>query len=447
MDAFFQLQQRIFSLQSCVVIADRRRGAAQYDRAAVIGGALLRYGDGMIARRFFLFVRTVVSFIDDDEAEMLRRRKDGRTGSDADVAFSAEHAEPVVFPFALRELAVHDDDVVSKAADKLPYDLAGQGDFRHEDDDLLSLPQYVFGQLHIHFGLAAPRNAVQHISAPRRVAADGLYGPGLLVCQRQRTALFQRRQQLPRPDISFTDSRQSRAAEAADDVGTVSFSDKSRYGRTACLLQFSQQGRLPPPVRQQALGIIPHKGQPLFRFIGYFIFPALLYLQYACLKQSVYSPGAEFPRQRRFFHLALRLDVRGDIGVFRRRGGLRSNRNIQTDFQPFLFYHEQAEGVGKVAEIIPADPGSRFDHFFLKPRLRRQHGADRLELVCIFACISLADGDDDSFFLPSSKGNLHAAADVHSHAVRDDIGKGLLQPFGRRIDDDVCYHSPAPAFV
>ena len=37
-----------------------------------------------------------------------------------------------LFSFALRELAVHDDDVVSETADKLSHDLAGQGDFRND---------------------------------------------------------------------------------------------------------------------------------------------------------------------------------------------------------------------------------------------------------------------------------------------------------------------------
>ena len=65
--------------------------------------------------------------------------------------------------FALGQLAVHDDDIVAETAQESAHDLAGQGDFRHQDDDLLSLSQYLLGKLHIDFRLAAARNAVEDV--------------------------------------------------------------------------------------------------------------------------------------------------------------------------------------------------------------------------------------------------------------------------------------------
>ena len=46
-------------------------------------------------------------------------------------------------------------------------------------------------------------------------------------------------------------------------------------------------------------------------------------------------------------------------------------------------------------------------------------------------------GDDDAFFPAMTERHENTAANADSHPIGDDIGKGLLQPLRRRIDDNV----------
>ena len=82
------------------------RGAAQDDH----GAALLRPYDGhiarMIPRRFFLLIRGVVLLINDDQTEIVQRRKDRRAGANRNARLTTGQAPPLVEPFAGREPAV-----------------------------------------------------------------------------------------------------------------------------------------------------------------------------------------------------------------------------------------------------------------------------------------------------------------------------------------------------
>ena len=130
-DALCQLDQDIIALQGLIVVAQRRRGTAKNYGAAVVRRPLAGHGDGMIARRFILLIRTVMGFVDDEQANGLGRRKDSRPGTDTDMARPVLHTQPVVALLTLGKLAVHDDDIVAEAAQETADDLPGQGDFRH----------------------------------------------------------------------------------------------------------------------------------------------------------------------------------------------------------------------------------------------------------------------------------------------------------------------------
>ena len=101
--------------------------------------ALIPAYDGNIARIVTrrcveLFVRRLVLFIDDNEAEVFQRGKDSRPRTDDDLVFAAFAESPGIVPLAVRHAAVHDGNGVSEVQSESPDYLRRQGDFWDKND-------------------------------------------------------------------------------------------------------------------------------------------------------------------------------------------------------------------------------------------------------------------------------------------------------------------------
>ena len=89
----------------------------------------------VVKRRFPLFERGLVFFVDDDEAQVFHRRKNRRTCADEHAGASASHVHPSVEAFSRRKMAVPDDDLgaaIAEAHAEAFDGLGRQRDFRYE---------------------------------------------------------------------------------------------------------------------------------------------------------------------------------------------------------------------------------------------------------------------------------------------------------------------------
>ena len=69
---------------------------------ALVGGAALCHGAGVVAGIALLLVGAVVLLVDDDQPEVVERREHGRARADADARLAAAHPPPLVVALALR---------------------------------------------------------------------------------------------------------------------------------------------------------------------------------------------------------------------------------------------------------------------------------------------------------------------------------------------------------
>ena len=164
-------------------------------------------------------------FIDDDQSQGADCRKDGRTGADTDMALPICHTQPVIPPFPFRQLTVHDNDIIAKAADKPAYNLPGQGDFRNEDQYLFPFLEYIFCQLHIHFRLATARDAVKDIGASVPVVPHRINSPLLFFRKRKRNISFERMCQVPGLTQLFFHHSTSTLAQVQQNIPRIPLAD------------------------------------------------------------------------------------------------------------------------------------------------------------------------------------------------------------------------------
>ena len=88
----------------------------------------------MVARRLFLLVAGVVLLVDDDEAEVVDGREDGRAGADDDAGFAASNAVPLFGALLGRERGVEQGDIGAEGVMQLRGHGGGEADFRDEQD-------------------------------------------------------------------------------------------------------------------------------------------------------------------------------------------------------------------------------------------------------------------------------------------------------------------------
>ena len=105
-----EIEQPVFLLDRIVITLERRRGGAEKNDALLHFRADDRDIPGVIARRFLLFVGSLVLFIDDDESEIFQRREDGAPRAHHDPGAAGVDLVPFIVPLAFRQMAVQNRD-------------------------------------------------------------------------------------------------------------------------------------------------------------------------------------------------------------------------------------------------------------------------------------------------------------------------------------------------
>ena len=130
--ALCEAKQPILTLRRALPALDRGcRGAENQLRPREFG-PLCRDLPRVIARHGIVPIGAVVLFVDDDESEIRKRRKERRTRSHHDSGFTARRAEKLAIALALRELGVDDCDFLAEALFQIAHCLKGQVDFRQQ---------------------------------------------------------------------------------------------------------------------------------------------------------------------------------------------------------------------------------------------------------------------------------------------------------------------------
>ena len=118
----------------------------------------------VIARRFLLFVGSLVLFIDDDQSEILERREDGAARADHDPRAAGLNLVPFIVPLAFGQMAVQDRDHLlrfGEAALESLDRLRRERNFRDEHDGRFSAREGRTDRLQINLRLAAAGHAVE----------------------------------------------------------------------------------------------------------------------------------------------------------------------------------------------------------------------------------------------------------------------------------------------
>ena len=153
-------QGEVSSFRAVIRLHRGRRTAEQQD-GLMEPGYLFRHDAGVIARRFILLVAHILFLIEDDEPNIIGRRKECRTRADDDARLPTAHADDGVVAFREAQAAVHDDKVIGEIRLERQYDLSRQGDFRHEYDDTAPRGTHAPSHLDVDLGLAAARDALE----------------------------------------------------------------------------------------------------------------------------------------------------------------------------------------------------------------------------------------------------------------------------------------------
>ena len=139
---------------------DRRRRRRQDDRKLLDARAHHRHVARVIVNAVFLLVGLVVLFIDDDQAEIGKGQKQGRTRADNGLHFVICNGAPRARAFARRKLRVPFRRAHAEAFRETIEELRGERDFRHQDQHLLAAPDRLGHGLKIDFGLSRAGDAV-----------------------------------------------------------------------------------------------------------------------------------------------------------------------------------------------------------------------------------------------------------------------------------------------
>src|SRR6202011_5748288 len=105
-DALSESKQLVFTGGGVVITLERRRGAAEHNRAFLDLCPHDRDVARMITRSFLLFVSRFMFFIDNDESEVLQGREDRAARADHNSGASGMELVPFVVALAFRSMAV-----------------------------------------------------------------------------------------------------------------------------------------------------------------------------------------------------------------------------------------------------------------------------------------------------------------------------------------------------
>ena len=137
------------------------RGAAQHHHRSFELSPLQGAVAPLIARRFLLFIGTVMLLVDDDHPQVAQRREYCRPSSHRHLTVPIADLFPLVEPLALGESAVQDGHPVTKPGTESTCDLGSEANLGHHHQGPALLLQHRFDNVEIDLGLARTGDSMQ----------------------------------------------------------------------------------------------------------------------------------------------------------------------------------------------------------------------------------------------------------------------------------------------
>ena len=155
------LTKQIFTLLRPKTSFHVRRGTAQNQPGAGQPTAFLRQNPGMKARCIILFIAGLMFFINHQQTQIGCRRKNSRTRTDYQIITPLSNAQPGRTPLRPGQPGMKHRHAVAKTLLKNAHRLRRQGNFRHQNNTLLTSTTRFLGQPQINFRLAAAGHPMQ----------------------------------------------------------------------------------------------------------------------------------------------------------------------------------------------------------------------------------------------------------------------------------------------
>ena len=157
----------------------RRGGAAVHHRHRQLLGAPGGQVAGVVAETVLLFQRSVVGFVDDDQAGVGERREHRRAGADNNARPAVPGGHPGVQALAVGEAGVQHRHRHREALAEAAQGLGRQADLRHQHQHLFAGGQHRRHGLQVDLGLAAAGDAVEQERLEALGVDDGVDGGAL----------------------------------------------------------------------------------------------------------------------------------------------------------------------------------------------------------------------------------------------------------------------------
>ena len=159
-EAFRQRELAVAAAPRVDLGFDRWRCRGEHDRDRGDMAAYDRHVARVVTHAVFLFVGRVVLLIDDDEAEVGERQKQGRARADDRLDVAGRDRRPGARAPARRKLGVPFRRTHAEARGEAVEKLRGERDLRHQDQRLAPASQDFGDRLKINLGLARAGDAV-----------------------------------------------------------------------------------------------------------------------------------------------------------------------------------------------------------------------------------------------------------------------------------------------
>ena len=138
-----------------------RSCGAEKKGAAGLAADILGDVSGMIAGSVFGTISLLLLLVDDQDPQVLNRRKDGASGPDDQMGTTGSDTFPFVIALSQRKRAVQNGDLVSKMIGKGAKHLGRQSNFRYQKNRGLAAGELLLDQMDINAGLPAAGDSLQ----------------------------------------------------------------------------------------------------------------------------------------------------------------------------------------------------------------------------------------------------------------------------------------------
>ena len=162
---------------------DRRRRRGQHDRRLLETRAHDRHVARVVDDALLLLVGALVLLVDDDEAEVGERQKQGRARADNHLRLPACRRRPDALALALGQTGMPFGGPRAETRSEAVEELRGERNLRQEHERLALLPQSFGDRLEIDLGLARAGHALEQGRRERAPGdeADEIIGRGALI--------------------------------------------------------------------------------------------------------------------------------------------------------------------------------------------------------------------------------------------------------------------------